>query len=265
MVLTRSGRHEQQRSPIGVGAFFARRAWLLWAERVIPVHDVTATVPSPVPTCSLPPSEEISEEGFGYFRGSWLLGRVAVADAESVVSEEAEILTWLDHAAGDSRAFEVLATAIEGRDAAGVAEALVVPTVPNGLDRFVGEWSDDFSPLGGLEVGVAGLSHALSAIGCLTAASCRSHATPHSWSDVPIVFFRAPTWRVELLAELMSSEACGLEERRDMLTIYAASVRDTHALARHILGERSRFRRKPERWRTGRQPSRRPHGQQMEL
>lgn len=155
--------------------------------------------------------------------------------------------------------------AIEGQDADEVSEALGRPGMPSGLERFVGENPDDRSPLGGLEVGVAGLSHALAVIRCLTAASCRSHPTSRSWSDFPVVFFRAPTWRVELLAELISSENCGLEEGRDMLTIYASSVRDTHALARRILRERSRFRKMPERWRTERRRSRKPEGHQMDL
>jgi len=35
---------------------------------VIPRVEFTPTVPATAPTCRLPPSEEISEEGFGYFR-----------------------------------------------------------------------------------------------------------------------------------------------------------------------------------------------------
>ena len=84
----------------------------------------------------------------------------------------------------------------------------------NGLGRIRGRRRP--APLDGLEVGVSGLCHALSALGCLTAASCRAHPGPHSWTECPVVLFRAETWRVELLADLISAEGCGLGEDRDM-------------------------------------------------
>lgn len=134
---------------------------------------------------------------------------------------------------------------------------------PAGLERFVAE--RDFSPFGGLEAGVAGLCNALSVVGCVTAASCRTHATPPSWSDCPVVFFAAPTWRVELLAELISAEGCGLEDERGMLKIYAPSVREMHGLAQRLLTERARFRRMPDHWRTRRSRSSTSTGTQLGL
>jgi len=87
--------------------------------------------------------------------------------------------------------------------------------------------------------------------------------TSHSWSDAPVVFFAAPEWRVELLAELVSHAGCGLGADRDMLTVYGASVWDTNGLARQILSERGRFRKKPAHWRT--QPQPRTPNNQLEL
>lgn len=213
---------------------------------MIPVSDVTPAVPSPIPTCAMPRSDEITQEGFGYFRGAWHIGRVRIRDAEAVVRHEAEILEWLDQVASDAQRFELLASAIERADADLVPDSLRTAAVQNGLDRFV-VGDSDVDPLAGLEIGVAGLSHALSTVGCLTAASCRCHATSSSWSDCPVVFFAAPAWRVQLLADLVSSERCGLGEDRDMLTVYGASVRDMHHLAQRILVERGRFRRIPDR------------------
>lgn len=231
---------------------------------MIPRTQLTPTVPSPVPTCSLPTSDEISEEGFGYFRGVWFIGRVLLADAQSAIEEEGEMLEWLDQAAPDAKAFEVLATAIENQEPDDVPDALGCADAPAGLEHFVGD-AQDFAPLGGLEIGVAGLCHALSVVGCLTAASCRSHATAQTWSDCPVVFFAAPTWRVELLAELISAENSGLDADRDMLKIYAPSVRDIHRLAGRVVAERDRFRTMPDRWRPQRERPLKPAGTQLRL
>ena len=133
---------------------------------------------------------------------------------------------------------------------------MLTPEIRQGLERVVIPDSD-YDPLDGLEVGVAGLSLALSAVGCLTAASCRSHPTEHSWSDYPVVLFAAPPWRVEILAQMLAPERCGLGAGRDMLSIYAASVRHMHNLAERILAERARLRRRPEHLKPRRTPRRR--------
>jgi hypothetical protein len=220
----------------------------------MPRAEITPTVPATAPICTLPPSDEISEEGFGYFRGTWFIGRVTVAEAEEVICAEAEILDWLDHTATTAEEFEVLARAIETQETTDVADELGTDSVPPGLDRFATDGGDVF-PLYGLEVGVAGLCHALSVVGCLTAASCRSHATERSWSDSPVVFFRAPTWRVELLMEAIAAERCGLGESRGMLTVDAASVGDMQRLAERLIKDRSRFRRIPDHHRPARRSS----------
>jgi hypothetical protein len=123
---------------------------------------------------------------------------------------------------------------------------------------------DEIAPLDGLELGVAGLAYALGSVGCLTAASCRWHSRDRSWSDCPVVFFAAPTWRLALLAELIDDAGCGLVADRGMLAIYAQSIVQMHTLGERILAERERFRRKPDHWRT---PSdrRRRLGDQLQL
>lgn len=211
---------------------------------MIPTVEITPEIPSATPNCTLPPREEVSEEGFGSFRGTWFIGRVPLAEAEEIVREETEILNWLDRNAASPDDFEVLARAIETQETADVAADLG-REVPVGLDLLATDGGDVF-PLNGLEVGVSGLCHTLSAVGCLTAASCRSHLKQRSWSNVPVVFFRAPTWRVERLMELIAAGRCGLGEDRGMLTIHAASVTDLHRLAERLLAERGRFRRMPD-------------------
>jgi hypothetical protein len=225
---------------------------------MIPAADVTPTVPSPIPTCVMPTRDEISEEGFGWFRGTWFIGGVSVRDAEAIVRHEAKLIEWLDRVSSQSEDFELMASVIESADVDGLPDRLRARAVASGIGEFIA--LEDGAPLDGLEIGVSGLAHALSAISCLTAASCRSHASNHSWSDAPVVFFAAPTWRVEILAGLISSAGCGLDEDRGMLTVYARSIRDTHRLAERILVERGRFRKRPAEART---PP--PHHTQMDL
>ena len=88
-----------------------------------------------------------------------------------------------------------------------------------------------------------------------------------SWSDCPVVFFAAPTWRLKILAELIREAGCGLGTDRDMLTVYARSIRDAHRLADLIVRERTRFRKRPDSSDTGRARPRAsaPRGEQLTL
>jgi hypothetical protein len=191
----------------------------------------------------MPSADQITEEGFGFFRGAWFIGRVPVREAEQTVREEAAIIAWLDAVASTAEDFEVLATAIEAADLELVPEPLRRVAVDAEIDEHIRDPED--APLDGLEIGVAGLTHALSAIRCLTAASCRSHVGDRTWSDCPVVFFAAPAWRVEILADLISIEGCGLEAGRGMLEVYGSSIGAMNRLGSRILSERKRFRRRP--------------------
>jgi hypothetical protein len=213
---------------------------------MIPVTDILPDVPSRLPTCKMPSSDEISDEGFGYFRGTWFIGRVSVEEARSIVSVEAELIQLLDRVASSANQFELLASAIERQDVDQLPDGLHSRALENGLRRFV-TGGEDHHPLDGLEIGVAGLVYALSALRCLTAASCRSHVTSRSWSDCPVVFFAARAWRIEVLAGLIAAEGCGLRQDRGMLTVYGPSIQDTHRLAQRILVERAGFRKTRDR------------------
>lgn len=229
--------------------------------QMIPVIEIDVQIPSPLPACTMPTEEEISEEGFGFFRGTWYIGHVSTADAQSTLREESELIRVLDDSASSPEEFEELASAIEGNDIDGLPEPLREVALDHGVGQLLDE---DLAPLDGLEIGVAGITHALSSIRCLTAASCRSHISSHNWSDCPVVFFAAPAWRLELLAELIAAAGCGLEADRGMLSIVAPSILHMHALAQSIVAERRRFRRKPDHWRAPK-ASHPPPQSQLEL
>jgi hypothetical protein len=125
-----------------------------------------------------------------YFRGTWRIDHVPVKEAQSTIRDEAELIRLIDEVASVPAEFELLASAIEGQDLEPLPDSLRAAVLESGLARFVID--EDVPPLDGLEIGVAGLTHALSAMRCRTAASCRSHISSHSWSDCPVVFFAAP-------------------------------------------------------------------------
>src|SRR5680860_308722 len=201
-------------------------------------------VPEPLPSCQMPDPEDITEEGFGLFRDTWWIGRVPISEAEEIVDYEAEVLDALDRAAGDEEDYEAMAVSVERGESDELSEAQLRSFIDCGLLKL-SPAPDDAVLFGSLEVGIAGLVHALLALRCATAASCRSHTCERSWSNCPVVFFAAPDRRVAILAELIRSAGCGLIEDRGMLKIYAPSVRETHALAQLILKQRSRFTSKP--------------------
>ena len=141
---------------------------------MIPVADVRPEIPSPLPEAGVPKSDEISEEGFGWFRSTWFLGHVPIDEAAEVLAEEARLMAWLDDVAETGDEFEALATTIEHTEFADMPLSLRDRAMRAGLESVMAP-PDEFASLGGLEIGVAGLVHAQSAAGCLTAASCRSH------------------------------------------------------------------------------------------
>lgn len=101
------------------------------------------------------------------------------------------------------------------------------------------ENAEDGSPLDALELGVAGLSYALTSVGCFTSASCRSHYSDHSWSDRPVVFFAAERPTVHWLTSLVRQSGCGFANgsgRADRLMIVEApSITNLMDLASRIV------------------------------
>jgi hypothetical protein len=219
-----------------------RSSGTFYTRRVIPSHIVVPEISIPVgDDCGYPTSGEISEEGFGYFRGTWWIGHVPVSDARHTVAFEREVVAALDALAGDEQEFEVLATALEDFEPESDVPLVLRDTPVEGLVRpFIG----GYSPLGGLEIGVAGLTYALSTVGFRTAASCRAHEGANSWSDCPVVLFGAHKWRAVLLAELVAEAGCGIGQDRDMLKVYAPSIRNLMDLAEAVLAKRVSFRSK---------------------
>lgn len=118
----------------------------------------------------VPRGNEIGDEGFGYFRGTWAVGRPQLKEVRAILLAEAKLIDILDRIATDANTFEAAAAAIE---------EMVDDPLPVWIDKRDQRAIEDPQPFesmfGGLEIGVAGLVQALSAVpGIRTAASCRA-------------------------------------------------------------------------------------------
>ena len=60
--------------------------------------------------------DDLSDEGFGLFRETWLIRDVTVREAEDVIAEEAALAALADRFATDDDEFDQLANALEAGD-----------------------------------------------------------------------------------------------------------------------------------------------------
>lgn len=190
---------------------------------VIPRVDVVAGIVPVLPSAATfwMPDDDPPADGLGGFRGVWPLTGVTPADAAALLAREQAVIRELDASAPDARTFDRLARQREAADSG-------LGTRSRPLD------------LGGLEIGVAGLTYALAAIGCVPAASCRGHVGEDAWSYHPIVFLAVDRPRADWLLPRVRRAKCGFgvgAGRENLLVIQAASLVDTVRLATVILRE----------------------------
>ncbi|MEU9363524.1 hypothetical protein AB0D71_02075 [Streptomyces avermitilis] len=152
--------------------------------------DIDPTFPADLDR-GLPDDEDVDEEGYGYFRDVWTIGEVSHEEAVSMINEERRLVSLVDHVSRTHAEFKAIAKAVEVGEPDCLPAGYAAQPLDSELLRIVGDYAEDGSPLDALELGVAGLSYALSSVGCFTAASCRSHCSDRSWSDRPVIFFAA--------------------------------------------------------------------------
>ncbi|GAA3397512.1 hypothetical protein [Cryptosporangium minutisporangium] len=215
---------------------------------MIPHVDVEAGIVPELPAAAqywMPAKEEMLGEGIGYFRGVWSLYDVTREDAAAVAASEQAAVAALDVLSPNAQQFDRLARVLETHDPSTDAddEAAVA---------LLAEQVDLTSlHLGGLEVGVAGLSFALAAIGCIPAASCRGHMGDDAWSYNPIVFAAVDRPHADWLLPRVRRAKCGFgigAGRENVLAIQAHSIVDLMALTASILRESDGLPAPPLRW-----------------
>ncbi|MEW2302723.1 hypothetical protein AB0958_22585 [Streptomyces sp. NPDC006655] len=216
---------------------------------MIPRIDVKVdpSFPEGVPMC-MPEEDEISEEGYGFFRGVWDISGVTHEEARAIVEEERGLAHLVDQVSADPEEFEDVARAVERGDPDCLPDGFEDRHPGSEILEIVGDGDREEGVLDGLEIGVAGLSFALSSIGCFPAASCRSHASGRSWSDRPVVYFAAERLTVHWLTPMVRDSGCGFgngSDRGALLFVEAPSITNLMDLANQILNtvERQSYNR----------------------
>lgn len=174
-------------------------------------------------------------EGFGFFRDSWTILDVPREFAQQVVETEWTLVECLSTLTNSSDQYERLAQAVDSWDP-DEKNAELSADEYTAIDSILRLAEDN--PLDNLELGVSGLSLALSSIGAYPAASCRGHTQPLAWSKYPVVYFSA-TRNVALYVEAkLRKSACRFmidNSRPTLLCIGGSSVIETIRLSRTLL------------------------------
>ncbi|KAB2347260.1 hypothetical protein [Actinomadura rudentiformis] len=196
----------------------------------------------------LPPEDEISEEGYGFFRSVWDISGASHDDALAVIAEERHLADLVDQVTTTPEEFEAVATAIEDGAPGALPSGFAAKYGDGEILEIVGDGDRDEGVLAGLEIGVAGLSYALSSVGCFPAASCRSHSSDRTWSERPVVFFAAERATVHWLTPMVRDSGCGFgdgSDRGKLLLVEAPSISNLMDLANRIVTttERQSFNR----------------------
>ncbi|MEH3138812.1 MAG: hypothetical protein PGN37_01270 [Mycobacterium kyogaense] len=185
----------------------------------------------PQATFWLPDTSELNEEGIGYFRGVWTIVDVSPSEAQEVIEQEQALVALVDHLSANAEDFDRLAHCIEHWDPD--EEAIEAPSRETAILNAAP--SDfEFSPLRGLELGVAGLVYALAANGIVPAASCRGHLGSHAWSESPVVLFAADESHARGLEMPVQGAGCFFDidpARPELLAVGGKSITNLMRLA----------------------------------
>ncbi|MFD8979109.1 hypothetical protein [Streptomyces sp. NPDC059564] len=192
----------------------------------------------------MPDEDQVSEEGYGFFRDVWALGEVSHGEAVRLIGEEKRLVRLVDQGSRNAAEFEALAKALERGEPEYLPPGYAAAHPGSELVQLVSELDEETATLDALELGVAGLSYALSSVGCFTAASCRSHHDGGTWSDRPVIFFAAERPTVHWLTPLIRDSGCGYadgsERAERLLIVQAPSISNFMDLAERIVQQAQR-------------------------
>ena len=190
-----------------------------------------------------PRGSDLEDEGFGFFRGTWVIRGVTIKEAREVVKNETAMVKVVGSLAQDARTFDLICKAFEDEESESIPDD--IQEDPRIADLQI--LSSEVTAYTGLELGVGGLVFALSAVGCWPAASCRGHPTDNAWCDHPVVFFACDHHRANTLMTLLASAHCGFgydPSRSELLTVEAESIEDFLVLSRLVIDARANFVRR---------------------
>jgi hypothetical protein len=189
-----------------------------------------------------PEPDDISDEGFGYFRDTWPIVDVPEDDAREMLRKDRTASSFVSKLASSEIEFDTIAKVVETGESAYIRNLSADKSAA--LGPYVAEAEDDDVLLDGLEVGVAGLVYALAAAGAYPAASCRGHPG-YAWSDWPVVLFAIDQCRANALAPLVRETRCGFEidpAQSELLVVCSASIEGMISLAEAVISRLPEFR-----------------------
>ncbi|MDU0366876.1 hypothetical protein RWH45_06585 [Microbacterium sp. KSW4-17] len=197
--------------------------------------DVKSTIPSDA-TFWVPSDEDLADgEGIGFFHDTHLI--VADLDeARRVMEAERIAAGFADEQSTTIAGFEVIADQAE----------FEFPDLPSEEAPAFMTTGDAWYGVNELEIGVAGLVHALNAVGVVTAASCRGHHGVHRrWAAGPVVVFAADRTRTELLQGMVEASGCGFDrngvDHPKLLAVVAPSILEMMDLADRVVADADAF------------------------
>ncbi|MEU5259307.1 hypothetical protein [Amycolatopsis sp. NPDC021455] len=210
---------------------------------MIPVAslDLTPALPSAT-RYWIPSDDDVTEEGIGYFRDTWLIYDINPQEASVALTEDERLVNFIDSIAQTVEEYDLISAAIEENDPERLDHLLDAGRASLVSTEINDE--DDPHPLDGLEIGVAGIVSALTAAGFLTAASCRGHVGQMAWSSNPVVYVATDRRHADRVAPLVADHHCGFNidpSRPELLVIEAPSAREMLSLARAVLDDALSF------------------------
>lgn len=193
---------------------------------MIPKFDVDIRRDHDLETLHTGLSPEDVARGFTEHHEYECLGLPSWEEAAECLTEEA---AFLERAAKSDApdGVEAILQELQDADDIGYAEMMA----------YTFHWND---------VGVAGLSLALSAARIATFYSCSSGLDEHHHAECPMVGAVPDPERARLLARLAEEHSCGIEQKCGQWYIYGRSVKDMHGLGRAVLVARDAFDALPQ-------------------
>lgn len=193
-----------------------------------------------VPTgARLPDEDEVSEEGFGFFRGVWLIGRTPADEIDAIAAWETGAVDAVSRCASTPEDFDRIARVLEDQTFDEPVDLerdydFLTPGVRSILEPHL---ADAAEMLDGLDLGMASLVLVLNTAGFMTAASCRGHVGSTAWTESPVVHLAGERGHLLALRDDVLAVGGGLERSgngKGLVRLCLPSVSSAMELAHRV-------------------------------
>jgi hypothetical protein len=187
----------------------------------------------------LPHDDEVDEEGFGFFRGVWVIGPTPFDEIGAIAAWETGAVDAVGRCAATPDEFDSIARVLEyqvfdepvdlARDYPGLtpgARSILEPHIVDAAEM-----------LDGLDLGMASLVLVLNTAGFMTAASCRGHVGSTAWTESPVVHLAGERGHLLALRDDVLAVGGGLERSgngKGLVRLCLPSVSSAMELAHRV-------------------------------